>query len=116
MGRSGSQLRQPKIETLQPGIVQAVLQPVKVAVQGAVETRLIDGVAESDDHICQHGPAEILPGLVLRVEGDGIGKHALVLLQDAHHTGVYLLHGGNEGGVGDVMEAAPSPKEAEVQI
>lgn len=100
VGRSGSPLHQSVIEPLQPGIVQAVLQPVEVAVQGAEETGLLDGVAESDDHVGQHGLSEILPGLVLEVEGDGIGEHALVLFKDAHHVGGFLLGGGHGGRVG----------------
>mgnify|MGYP005883254255 CR=1 FL=1 len=100
IGRSGSPLRQPVIEPLQPGIVQTVLQPVEVAVQGAVESRLLDGVAESDDHIGQHGLSEVLLGLVFQVESGGIGEHALVLLQDAHHKGSFLIRGGHGGRVG----------------
>ena len=100
IGRCGSPLRQPMVEAGQPGIVQVVLQPVGIAVEGAVKARLLNGVTERDDHIGEDGLAEVLLRTVFKIEGDGICEYALVLLQDAHHILGFLFRGRHRGGVG----------------
>jgi len=100
IGRSGSPLCQPVIKTLQLGIVEVVLQPVEIAVQGAVETGLFDGVTESDDHIRQDSFSEALLGLVLQVKGYRIGEDAFIFLENTHDIGSFLFCSGHGGSVG----------------